>query len=253
MGPLNDPELRARASAILPRLDLIALREKRASAPLLEELGVPAERVVTTGDDAIEMANDRRRDELGNAIGINLRLADYSGVSSGVLRRLRQVFAAVSERLDVPLVALPVSRVPGEEDMNTVPQLMPDDAGELERGFAVHTPQDLIQQVQRCRVVITGSYHAGIFALANGIPTIGLAKSGYYVDKFLGLSDMFGVGCEMIMVDQSDHPEQLEKAIIRLWDAAPKMRASILSSADAQVASSRAAYRRVYDLVMAQR
>jgi polysaccharide pyruvyl transferase WcaK-like protein len=253
MGPLNDAELRARAAAILPRVDLIALREKRASAPLLKALGVPAERVATTGDDAIEMAHEGRLDELGNGIGINLRLADYSGVSSGALRHLRQVFAAMSERLGAPLVALPVSRVPGEEDMNTIRQLMPDDSAELERGFAVHTPQDLIQQVQRCRVVITGSYHAGVFALANGIPTVGLAQSAYYVDKFLGLADMFGTGCEPVNLDRPDFSERLESIIQRFWAEAPSTRPAILASAQKQIEAGHKVYQRIYDLVMAYR
>ena len=30
------------------------------------------------------------------------------------------------------------------------------------------------------RLVITGSYHAGVFALAQGVPVLALAKSAYY-------------------------------------------------------------------------
>ena len=82
----------------------------------------------------------------------------------------------------------------------------------------------MIRQIQRCRLVVTGSYHAGVFALASGIPVVGLAKSSYYRDKFLGLADMFAVGCETVTLDESDCPTSLRDAIhgfMRLPDNSP--------------------------------
>ncbi len=133
--------------------------------------------------------------------------------------------------------------------MDAISGLMPGDEAELKRGLAVRTPVDLIRQVQRCRVVVTGSYHAGVFALANGVPTIGLAKSGYYVDKFLGLADMFGTGCEMVTLDRSDFAEALQSALMRLWKEAPALRPAILASAESQIAAGHAAYRRIREAV----
>ena len=60
IGPIADPELLAKARAVLPRLKLIAVREGRMGLPLLDSLGVPRERILVTGDDAIELAYDRR-------------------------------------------------------------------------------------------------------------------------------------------------------------------------------------------------
>ena len=40
--------------------------------------GIALDRVMTTGDDAIEMVYRLRRDSLGDGLGINLRMADYS-------------------------------------------------------------------------------------------------------------------------------------------------------------------------------
>jgi hypothetical protein len=37
---------------------------------------------------------------------------------------------------------------------------------------------------------------------ANGIPTIGLAKSTYYIDKFMGLSALFGPGSETVLLEK---------------------------------------------------
>ena len=60
IGPLLDPRLRLRARAILPRADVICLREERTGRPLLEELGVDPSRIELTGDDALELAADPR-------------------------------------------------------------------------------------------------------------------------------------------------------------------------------------------------
>ena len=49
-----------------------------------------------------------------------------------------------------------------------------------------------ITTIARCRLVVTGSYHAALFALSMGVPAIGIATSRYYEDKFLGLADQFG-------------------------------------------------------------
>ena len=38
-------------------------------------------------------------------------------------------------------------------------------------------------------VEVTGSYHAGVFALAQGIPVVGLLQSAYYEQKFIGHSE----------------------------------------------------------------
>src|SRR5262249_38055324 len=59
IGPLANADLVAHAREILPRIDLIALREELAGKPLLNALGVSADRFVTTGDDAIEVAYER--------------------------------------------------------------------------------------------------------------------------------------------------------------------------------------------------
>ena len=71
------------------------------------------------------------------------------------------------------------------------------------------TPEAVIRQIQRCRLVITGSYHAAVFALAMGIPTIGLAKSTDYIDKFMGLSALFGEGCETVVLNEQNSIQEI--------------------------------------------
>jgi len=155
---------------------------------------------MTTGDDAIEMAYRLRRDSLGEGLGVNVRIADYSGVDRGLLEPLRQVLRDAARAYRVPMVPLPISHVPGEADVETIRYLIDDDS--FGDGSPLEALDAVIRQVQKCRLVITGSYHAGVFALANGIPTIGLAKSTYYIDKFMGLSAQFGPGCETVLLEK---------------------------------------------------
>ena len=103
--------------------------------------------------------------------------------------------------------------------------------------------------MQRCRLVITGSYHAGVFALANGIPVLGIAGSSYYVDKFEGLADMFGKGCRVLRVGADDCAEELRSAAEELWGNAEETRPGLLAAAERQIASGRATYEKIADLV----
>jgi colanic acid/amylovoran biosynthesis protein len=176
-GPLRIPKLVARARVVLPHLNFIGIREERASLPLLLSLGVPPDRVMTTGDDAIEMVYRLRCDSLGQGLGVNLRVADYSGVDKNLLEPLRLVLRDATQAHRMPLVPLPISRVPGEADVEAIQYLTDMNNESLHNGSPLGSLDAVVRQVQKCRLVIRGSYHAGVFALANGIPTIGLAKS----------------------------------------------------------------------------
>ena len=75
LGPLEDPQFQARAAQVLPKAGLIALREGRHGPQILERAGAAAERVMVTGDDAIELAYGVRTDQIGSDLGFCLRVA----------------------------------------------------------------------------------------------------------------------------------------------------------------------------------
>jgi polysaccharide pyruvyl transferase WcaK-like protein len=143
-----------------------------------------------------------------------------------------------------PIIPIPISRVPGEADIEAIAHLM-DVNDNLPDSSTLKTPEAVIRQVQKCRLVVTGSYHAGVFALANGIPTIGLAKSRYYIDKFMGLSTLFGPGCETVLLENQDFARNLKASIEKLWNAAERVRPLLLANAARQIALSRGAYDRI--------
>jgi colanic acid/amylovoran biosynthesis protein len=255
IGPLDESNLRDRAREVLPRVDFISLREELAGRPLLFALGVTPDRLLTTGDDAIELAYQVRTEHWGNGLGINLRASDYSGVGGSIIDRLRPILQSAAIQYGAPLIAVPISHVPGEEDAHTIHRLIAENAipgqEEIAATLQIDTPYKVIEQLKQCRVVIVGSYHAAVFALSLGIPAIGLAKSTYYLHKFAGLADCFGTGCQMVRLDDPQWESQLTAEIARSWEGAEWVRPKLWTAAQRQVGLSHLAYQKVYELVIA--
>jgi polysaccharide pyruvyl transferase WcaK-like protein len=248
IGPMEDPRLLARAAAVFPRVDLIALREGRRGPELLRSLGVADERMVVTGDDAVELAYTNRRSHLGNDIGVCLRVAEYSPVDVGVRKVVSQVLQDAAAEHRAGLVPLIVSEYADEDRRSTLPLL----AGSREAAkplgrFA--SAGALTREVGRCRVVVTGAYHVAVFSLSQGIPVVGLSTSQYYDDKFEGLAAMFGTGLELVRLDEHGLQPRLQDAIDRSWVDAPALRPVLLDAAIRQVEASRAAFERAAGLI----
>ena len=249
LGPIEIKKLRRKTAATLRRVDLLALREGRAGLPLLESLNVPLTRVIVTGDDAIELACRYARGTIGYGIGVNLRHAYYAGIEPRYIEKIRPVLHQLSDRIGAPLIGVPISRVPGEEDAITIAELIRDRDTEADDLSRIRMPEDVVVQLQQCRVLVAGSYHAGVFALSSGIPTVALVNSPYYVDKFLGLADMFGSGCQMVGLDEPHFSDHLTEAVLEAWASADQVRAPLLAAAQHQLGQSRAAYAKLKELL----
>jgi polysaccharide pyruvyl transferase WcaK-like protein len=244
-GPVVDAALRQRMAQVLPRVDLIALREEREGVRLLESIGVSRDRICITGDDAIEMAHRRTPAAPGQGIGINIRLASFAGVNGSAIDAIRPVLQGAASRFGAPLVPIPTAHHSGRSDVDAIEQLI---AGHSDAPVAVvggERPVNVIAEVSRCRIMVTGSYHGAVFALAQGIPVVAMVGSRYYLDKFSGLAEMFGQGCELVEVGAPDAGGVLERAIDRAWSHAPRWRESLLRAADRQIAWGKSAYWRL--------
>jgi polysaccharide pyruvyl transferase WcaK-like protein len=242
IGPIDSIELRRRASEVLPRAELIAVRESLASVPILESLGVDPSRIVVTGDDAIELALERtnRRNSPARvpAVGVNVRVASYAGVDAAMLAPLREALASAATAHGARLLGIPIAHHGGRMDMETLRGLVDED----DDVPVLDTPRAVIDRVGECRVVVTGSYHGAVFALAQGIPAVALIKSPYYAAKMAGVADQFGLGCELVSLDRPDLPSAVRAAIDRAWESADRVREPLLRAAADQVRRGRAAY-----------
>ena len=240
IGPLIcKPTLRRMARA-LGRANRIGLREQKCGRQILSNVGIPDSKVVCTGDDAIELAHSKRPSSLGNAVGVNLRVANYSGVRESQVSLLRAGLVKFCTDRKLLSLPVPISFFGGERDLDRVNELM--------KNVTAYTPIDVeqtptavIETVARCRIVVTGSYHAGVFALSQGIPVIGLAASPYYQSKFLGLIDQFGKGCQLIDLS-TNFAAQFDEALKLSYENASAWRPALLRAAERQIKLSRAFY-----------
>lgn len=248
IGPLTGDDVRARAATVLPAARMIAVREAREGGALLAAFGVSADRVTFTGDDAIELAYDARPAALGDAVGVNVRVAEHSGLDAAFAGALGSVLRTFASARRVSLVPLPIAFHRFAEDPAAIRAVLGPDGGS-DGGATLTGPRDVIREAGRCRIAVTGAYHAAVFALAQGVPVICLARSPYYVFKFKGLAEQFGDACAVVRLDQGAPLGDVSAAMDRLWDSAPGRRDAILSVAAAQRAAGRAAYARLPGLL----
>ena len=250
LGPIDEPDLRRRAAEVLPRVSLIAVRESKASVPLLRSLGVDASRIVVTGDDAIELAMPSTESLVASAgidrraIGINVRIAPYADVATTMLSDVKSVLSDAARSRGARLVGIPIAHHGGGMDLDTLRELL-----DAEDGAArLDTPRAVIDRIGGCRLVVTGSYHGAVFALARGIPAVALVKSPYYAAKMTGVADQFGLGCDVVRLDAADLRTTLRDAIDRAWESADHVKGPLLEAAADQVRRGRMAYARLREL-----
>jgi len=249
IGPMTDPQVRSLASKVLPRIDLLAIRETRTAVPLLKSLGVSEDRLIATGDDAIELGYAGRSSVIGEAIGVNLRVARSAAVDSHFIDRVRLAVHAAAQSHNARLIPLPIGNGRASNDRETLKHVLAGLDGAVPDNDVLDTPASIIKQVGLCRVVLTGAYHAAVFALSQGIPAVCLAKSPYFVNKFLGLAEQFKPGCEVVMLDSPNFEDEILDAMDRLWRLAHELRPRLQEIAALKIGASRQAYKRFAEVV----
>ena len=158
-----------------------------------------------------------------------------------------------ARRHNVPLIPLPIAIHFGTRDDLAIKRILIGFDEQSDGGKTLDSPLKVIKQVALCRVVVTGAYHAAVFALAQGIPVVALAKSAYFSNKLLGLEDQFGEGCQTIFLNEPDLPERLKGAIERAWQNADELREPLQTATLRQIELSRRSYERIKDLAAAAR
>jgi colanic acid/amylovoran biosynthesis protein len=240
LGPINHPLLRYQARKVLPRLERLGLREGVVGPPLARAFGVPDDRVVVTGDDALEVAVGTPA-RGGDAIGVNLRVSAYAGLDDAAGRVVTQAVARAARAFDAPLVMLPVSRYPEDGDLAALVRTFAGvDASVTADDLA--DPDALVEAVHQCRAVVTGSYHAAVFSLAQGVPVVCLTRSSYYDAKFTGLAALFPTACTVVDLTVADFPSRLAAAIEQAWRRPAIDRQAAYAAAVAQRERGRETY-----------
>jgi colanic acid/amylovoran biosynthesis protein len=241
IGPVHSPKLLSLLRLVLPQSQVLALREGTDSVAICRSAKVPESSIVVTGDDALGCASDPPSNA-GNALGFSLRMAAYAGISRETAKPVCDLIGKFAAN-GASLQPIPISFNTGECDVATAScffQLPEDVLSEIQTS---DTPQQVITLVRRCRIVVTGTYHAGVFALSQGIPVVGLAASDYYTSKLLGLAAQFGTDPNLIIrLGNPDWEKKLTDAMAICWSAPEAERQRLLAAAHHQVRSSKVAY-----------
>lgn len=246
LGPLKDANLRRKFAEVMPDAAVIGLREGRKGPQFLKELGIDHSRVIVTGDDAIEMALPSAPRNFDSALGFNVRITDYSGLNGSRFELLRSAIVDLNGELRAPIVGIPIETKSEDSDAAAIEKIVPP--GMLENpGFSPFEPREVIELIARCRVVVTGSYHAGVFALAGGIPIVGLVKSEYYADKFRGLQAQFGDAVAIVNLEEKGFAEKLKTSVKVSWNNAGKYRDGLVAAAKNQISEGWRAYRLFFE------
>jgi len=247
-GPVSDPLVLKRAAKVLPLVNFMTLRGNRGSLAILRSLGVVESKVQATGDEALELAYEARSEERGQGLGVNLRFAGSASTDDDDIESIRPVLQDFARQRRISLIPLPIAMHAYSRDDLTIKQLLIGFDEQSDGGKTLDSPLKVIKQAALCRVVVTGAYHAAVFALAQGIPVVGLAKSAYFSSKFLGLEDQFGEGCQTILLSEPALPQRLHSAIERAWQNADKLCEPLQAAALRQIELSRRSYERIKDL-----
>ena len=242
IGPIEDLELINTAKTILPKVGMIFVREKLFSPTILESSGVDPAHVFVTGDDAVEIAYREKNEKLGSEIGLSLRVAFYTELNDKELRIIGDVIKRKAEKNHSQIISLPISHSLHERDDRHIKELISGYKNTWLPQNLFPRPEDIIRDTQRCRLVVTGTYHAAVFALGQGIPVICLVKGASYIKKLSGLADLFGQGCVVIDMNEENFEQKFEEAFERIWNTAELFKSDLLDAAALQINWGRQAY-----------
>jgi|GEM_PF-194576 len=240
--PVRNLELSKKMLTVLPKVNLVISREPIQGPSVIRSYGVDKHRVAISSDDAVELAFEARPSMLGRDVGLNIRQADYSGVDLSAIERIRDTLQCVVKKFDAKLQPIPIS-MSGPSDLDAIAELMKGFSTQNFDPNALNSPDKVIRQVGQCRMIITGSYHAAVFALSQGVSVVAIAASPHYKIKLTGLKAHFGAGFEILDLNRALTSEVIKNTIDDVWIKADERRPMLLAVAERQVALSKNTYK----------
>ncbi|MDY0945302.1 polysaccharide pyruvyl transferase family protein [Frigoribacterium sp. CFBP9039] len=256
IGPVLDGDDRALVAELLSGAELVGLRE-RASFELVRTLGVPESRLTATIDDAsfVGVATDAAAPAAGTAAAAPA--APYCAVS------LSAHVGAADRTLFAEAVARLLDRVVDETGLEVVflahwASLRADERGDsllhravidrMMRPARVEPTTDTPAAARFAREAalhLTSRYHPAVFAVAAGVPTVGIAVDDYTTVKLTGALANFGqssvVSAEQVLAGSAD------RIVLDAWGA----RDAVRTAWEARVDSARTASAAWWDRVAA--
>ena len=248
IGPLDRQRIATSVKGSMQNLCFIGLRDG-LSKRLLQKWLLPESKLCVTGDDAITLAFPHKPSQIGQNLGISLRATYYSGLSEAHFQSISHVIRAFCGKHCAGLASIPIAR----QDLATNRSVGNDERRFTEPEFTVEA---VLKNVSSCRAVVTGSYHAAVFALSMGVSVVAIAATDYYRQKFAGLKEQFGGLFEILSFDASSglpiFAEFLARLVEDAWHTTPDRQAALIQKAEAQIATGQAFRQRVFNHLRAQ-
>ena len=220
IGPFTNKKLFRRVKRILASANLVSLREPIQAKAFYEKAGLKYNPAQVTGDDALSLISDTQPQLTNTCFGINIRDAGYANYSNKTNLQLKPILQQIYTDFDYPWLPVPVDISESKNDEQAARELI--NPGNIAKDYNTpQSPQELIELITHCKLVITGSYHAAVFALSQGVPVCALAKSPYYFGKFAGLQVLFKSGINTVDLSSPKLGARFHKAIEGLVNFTP--------------------------------
>jgi hypothetical protein len=117
-------------------------------------------------------------------------------------------------------------------------------------GRLVRDITSLATAVADCRMVVTSSYHAAVFALARGIPAVGISSTPYYDGKFGGLRALYGPrAVSVLAVSEAGWPDRMRSLVRAAVELGDDARAAVAERSAELASMSRDVYEALFELV----
>jgi colanic acid/amylovoran biosynthesis protein len=245
IGPLSTPLVARPVEAFVRNLTAIGTRENITLRWAQSHLNSET-LCVSTGDDVLLDPDLPSPSELGSDLGVNVRLAFYSGIELAELGPLREAVARFFQAQGLTIIrSIPIKDTDDQSTQQVLAGL-PIESCRAEKAAT-------LSAIAKCRVVFTGSYHAAVFAYALGVTVVGLVGNRYYQQKFAGVAERFGTTPLVYTLANGSNEKNdlniLFNLLNRAWEAAPKNRARLIRARDEQIMTNRSFKRKVFDQI----
>ena len=174
-GPLKERSIREVARETLSGVDFLALREKLNGLKLLSSLGLNTDRVVVTGDDALEIALGCEPVDARDVLGVNLRIAEYALVEATHIAIARNTIVRFLKSVRASGIPVPISTPPNIDDWQEIDHAF-EGTGVLRKVGRPSDVYELIQLINRCRVMWYGKLSRRSFCTRARYPNSSLSK-----------------------------------------------------------------------------
>jgi polysaccharide pyruvyl transferase WcaK-like protein len=275
IGPFYNDNDRCVAMESLDAVDVLTFRDKHRSAELAASLGITRPVMYDAGDDALTLAsigkeaasrlikNDSSPFWFGLparhtwALNLKASLKMFKGVGrsadlSNEISRLARIGEYIVSRYDARILLVPTDYCPGADDRLVLGEVREKIRASCRERVNllqnVYSDHELKGILACCDFALGVRYHFSVFALAQFIPTIGIASGEYQRAKLQGILQLLDLE-EYYIPEDMEYASQdnVTAAIDRMVADEKTIRAKLARNVPLLMAESRKIVERIFN------